>query len=154
MKADVRALIAELRRVVYELRPPALDELGLVGALDRHLATYQGAPGGTRVHLHAPDALPNLPAAVEVAAFRIVAEAVTNAVRHAHAARCEVRLVLNGCLIVEVADDGTGIAAATPAGAGLRSIRERATELGGACVVTPHEPHGTVVRATLPVHRG
>ena len=153
MKTDVRALIAELRRVVYELRPPALDELGLVGALDRHLATYQGAPGGTCIHLHAPDALPELPAAVEVAAFRIVAEAVTNAVRHAQAARCEVRLVLNGCLIVEVADDGTGIVAATPAGAGLRSVRERAAELGGACVVTPREPNGTVIRATLPVHR-
>jgi signal transduction histidine kinase len=153
LKSDVRAVIAELRRVVYQLRPPALDELGLVGALDRHLATYPQAPGSTRIHLHAPDPLPPLPAAVEVAAYRIVAEALTNAVRHARATRCEVRLALNGRLIVEVADDGTGITPAAPAGAGLRSVRERAAELGGQCVIAPREPSGTLVRATLPVHR-
>jgi signal transduction histidine kinase len=154
LKSDVRALIAELRRVVYELRPPALDELGLVGALDRHLATYQGAPGSTRVHLHAPDPLPELPAAVEVAVYRIVAEAVTNAVRHAGAGRCDVRLALNGRLIVEIADDGAGITSNTRTGAGLRSVRERAAEVGGDCVVASREPSGTVIRATLPVHHG
>jgi two-component system NarL family sensor kinase len=154
LKADVRSVMAELRRVVYQLRPPALDELGLVGALDRHLATYREAPGGPRVRLHAPDTLPGLPAAVEVAAYRIVAEAVTNAVRHAGAGRCDVRLALDGSLLVEVADDGAGIAAPVPSGAGLRSVRERAAELGGECVVTGREPGGTLVRAILPVHRG
>ena len=146
-------MIAELRRVVYQLRPPALDELGLVGALERHLATYQGPPGSTEVVLHAPPVLPGVPAVVEVAAYRIVAEAVTNAVRHAHAAHCDVRLELNGGLLVEVSDDGTGIAATAAAGTGVHSVRERALELGGECVVTRRVPSGTRVRAVLPVRR-
>ncbi|WP_130290705.1 sensor histidine kinase [Pseudonocardia sediminis] len=154
LKSDVRVVIADLRRVVDELRPPALDELGLAGALDRHLATYRSVPGRTRIRLHPPGPLDGLSAAVEVAAYRIVAEAVTNAVRHSGASTCEVRIALEDRLVVEVVDDGRGIPSPEPAGTGLPSLRERASALGGECVVSRRDRGGTRVRAALPVHHG
>jgi signal transduction histidine kinase len=95
-----------------------------------------------------------LPAAVEVAAYRIAGEAVTNVVRHAHATTCVVRLeVRDGRLVVEVADDGVGIAEDVQAGVGLVSLRERASELGGRTEITCPAGGGTVVRAWLPMGR-
>lgn len=154
LKADVRVVIADLRRVVDELRPPALDELGLSGALARYLATYRSAPGQTLIRLHSPDPLDGLSAAVEVAAYRIVAEAVTNAVRHSGAMTCDVRIALHDRLVVEIVDDGRGIPTPEPAGTGLPSLRERASALGGECVVSRRDRGGTRVRAALPVCRG
>jgi signal transduction histidine kinase len=91
-----------------------------------------------------------LPAAVEVAAYRIAAEAVTNAARHAAASRCVVRIAVNGALDLEIADDGTGIAPGSQPGVGLTSIRERAAELGGTCTFGSGDG-GTIVRARLPL---
>jgi two-component system, NarL family, sensor kinase len=138
--------IADVRRLVYELRPPALDELGLVQAL-REQASRLGGDGA----IDAPERLPPLPAAVEVAAYRIATEAMTNVVRHAHATRCDVRLSLNGGLVLEVEDDGSGLPAGCRAGVGLYSMRERAAELGGSCTVAGRPGGGTVVRALLPL---
>jgi len=107
LKRDVQEAIADIRRLVYDLRPPALDELGLVAALQLQIAHYQQAE--LRIALDAPEALPPLPAAVEVAAYRIVAEALTNVVRHAHARRCRVRLAIDGALEIEVLDEGIGL---------------------------------------------
>ena len=95
--------------------------------------------------------MPHLPAAVEVAAYRIATEAMTNVVRHADAGHCRVRLSLNGNLFLEVEDDGRGLPAAYRIGVGLRSMRERAAELGGSCVVEARPGGGTLVRAQLPV---
>jgi signal transduction histidine kinase len=149
LTAQLQASTADVRRLVYDLRPPALDDLGLVGALRAHLARVESA--NLQVTLAAPDQLPALPAAVEVAAYRIAQEAVANVARHAHARCCTVRLALEGtALVVEVTDDGAGIATAPPAGVGLRSMRERAAELGGACTVTARPEGGTGVRAFLP----
>ena len=85
-------MVAEVRRVVDDLRPRALDQFGLVGALRQRCQTFQTREGLALVELRLQSALPELPAAVEVAAFRIATEALTNAARHAHATRCRIEL--------------------------------------------------------------
>jgi two-component system NarL family sensor kinase len=150
IKSQVQAAIADIRRLVYELRPPALDELGLVSAIREQAAQYNVA-NGLRVSVIAENELPALPAAVEVAAYRIVLEALTNAVRHSHAHHCEIRMALGDALQIEIIDDGIGIAPTHRAGVGLASMRERAAELGGTCVVESLPGGGTRVIARLPV---
>jgi two-component system, NarL family, sensor kinase len=151
LKADVQAAVADTRRLVYELRPPALDELGLVAALRKQAASLGLDGQGIQVQVEAPDRLDGLPAAVEVAAYRIALEALTNARRHAQARRCQVRLALDDGLRIEVRDDGRGLPADPADGVGLASMRERAGELGGWCQIEPALNGGTSVRAWLPV---
>jgi signal transduction histidine kinase len=148
LKEQAQAATREVRRVVYQLRPPALDELGLVPALQEQAAQYGQA--GLRVSVAAPQELPPLSAAVEVAAYRIAQEAMTNVVRHAHARTCLVRLWVDDRLHLEVADDGRGLNGAR-VGVGLTSMRERAEELGGNCTVEPGQAGGTSVRARFPL---
>jgi signal transduction histidine kinase len=93
--------------------------------------------------------LPALPAAVEAAAYRIVAEALTNVVRHSTATRCAVRIALDGAFEVTVTDNGDG-ASDGPPGLGWTSMVERAQELGGSCTITSR-PSGVTVRAVLPL---
>jgi signal transduction histidine kinase len=146
-----QAAVSDIRRLVYELRPPALDALGLLGALRTQVANQEH--GGLRISIHEPERLPPLPAAVEVAAYRIVLEALNNVVRHADAHRCVVRLVIDELpfmLYVEVTDDGKGVAEDRGTGVGLSSMRERAAELGGSCEVVALPSGGTRVRACLP----
>jgi signal transduction histidine kinase len=148
LKGEAQAATAEVRRVVYQLRPPALDELGLVPALREGAAQY--SQNGLRVSVEAPDQLPALSAAVEVAAYRIAQEAMTNVVRHAGAHLCTVSLHIDGDLYLEISDNGRGPNGARP-GVGLTSMRERAEELGGSCVVESRPAGGTRVVARLPL---
>lgn len=154
LAAETQHAIADIRRLVYDLRPPALDQLGLVGALRE----YVGGPlnaGGPRVIVEAPSALPPLPAAVEVAAYRIVQEAVANCRRHAAAATCRVTLaVAKSALRVAVEDDGRGLPPAVIPGLGLASMRERAAELGGECRIESTPGRGTRVSAAFPLPEG
>lgn len=146
--AHLQDVVADVRRLVHDLRPPALDDLGLVGALRQQAARLE--PPATVV----AEDLPPLPAAVEVAAFRVASEAMTNVARHARATTCTVRLrVDDGALRVEVADDGVGIAPDSQAGVGLVSLRERAAELGGTSAVSCPVNGGTVVTVVLPLRR-
>jgi signal transduction histidine kinase len=168
LEADLGAALADIRRLVYDLRPPALDELGLVGAIRQTAAPYAGrgdhagSDNGNRLHVEvvAPARLPPLPAAVEVAAYRIAQEALTNVVRHAHARTCQIRLSLEEtALRVAVADDGVGLPeprAGRPrhTGVGLVSMRERAEELGGTCQLQTPAEGGTRVLARLPLPQG
>ncbi len=143
--------VSDVRSLVYALRPPALDALGLLGALRVHADHH--TTGGVRVDVESPEGLPPLPAAVEVAAYRIVLEAVNNAERHADARRCTVHLTLDradGILCIEVTDDGRGIGKDPGTGVGLSSMRERATELGGSFEIEAVDSGGTRVRACLP----
>jgi signal transduction histidine kinase len=150
LKSQARSAIADIRRLVYELRPPTLDDLGLVGAI-REAASQHGA-NGSPVSVKAPEKLPSLPAAVEVAAYRIAQEAMTNFARHAGANRCEVRIAPDDATLrLEVTDDGRGIGADRGSGVGLNSMRERAEELGGSFGVESLPDGGTHVRATLPL---
>lgn len=143
LAGQLRQAIVEVRRIVYGLRPPVLDQLGLVGALRQH----QGWLGQLELTVDAPQALPPLPAAVEVAAYRIATEAVTNVVRHAHAHHTVISLRANGGrLDLSVSDDGASSTGWIP-GVGLASIRERATEVGGQCEVGPTRNGGRVAVA-------
>ena len=153
---EARAAVADLRLLVEGLRPPSLDQLGLVGAIvdqAERLGTADRAAAGPLVTVEArPQPLPELPAAVEVAAYRIAVEAVTNTVRHADARTCTVRLTAAERLTVEVTDDGNGLHdPSRPGGTGLESMRERAEEVGGELWLTVAQPRGTVVRAELPL---
>jgi signal transduction histidine kinase len=141
--------VNDIRRVVYDLRPPALDDLGLAGALRAQAAEYEAS--GVRFNLSLPDALPPLPAAVEVACYRIAQEAMTNVVRHAQANNCALTLAVDGALSLDVVDDGQGLPAERRAGVGLSSMRERAAEVGGQCQIEPGPAGGTRVRARLPM---
>lgn len=145
--AYLRGTVAEVRRIVDDLRPAALGDLGLVGAVRAHAARLDD--GGIEVTVDAPDDLGPLPAAAEVAAFRIVGEAMTNVARHARASRVLVTLARRaGALELCVQDDGVGVRPGAPTGVGLGSMHQRAAELGGTCEVTGGR--GTTVRAVLP----
>jgi signal transduction histidine kinase len=150
VKAQLQATIADIRRLVYDLRPPALDELGLVSALREQAMQYHSL-NGPQVIVVAPPRLPPLSAAVEVAAYRIVQEALTNVARHAQAHTCRVCLTLAEALTIEVLDDGQGLPNQPRVGVGLASMRERAAELGGTCVITKGATGGTRVLAQLPL---
>jgi signal transduction histidine kinase len=152
--------VAEIRRLVYGLRPPALDELGLVGAISDFAADLdhgKTSQGRLAVRVHSPqEGLPPLPAAVEVAAYRIATEAITNVARHASAQRCDIRLSLEQDmpgtpLLVEVTDNGRGLPAAPRSGVGTNSMRERAQEIGGVLEIVSKPEQGTRVRARLPL---
>lgn len=150
--AHAEEAINDIRRLVYALRPPALDDLGLLGSLREGAA--RSSRNGLRVAVEGPPAVSTLPAAVEVACYRIAQEALTNVVRHAHARTCTIRLRIGGAVCLEIIDDGVGLAPEYRAGIGLQSMRERAEELGGSCLVEPHPGGGTAVRVHLPLPEG
>jgi two-component system NarL family sensor kinase len=158
--AQTKATVAEVRRLVYALRPPALDELGLVEAIRDHVVEADGGSSlstGLQVTVHEPPGgLPPLGAAVEVAAYRIALEGLTNVVRHAGAQSCVISFSLdksvpNGILQLEIRDDGVGLRERFKTGVGLTSMRERAEEVGGTFVVEASPGGGTRLIARLPL---
>ncbi|GIJ46866.1 hypothetical protein Val02_37520 [Virgisporangium aliadipatigenens] len=151
LAGDLRTCTVEVRRLVDQLRPPALDR-GLPAALRAEGRRFDGEE--LSVTVDAPDELDGLPAAVEVAAYRIVAEALTNVARHAHAARCTITVELSDALVLTVVDDGVGLPTAGRRGVGLDSMRERAEELGGTCALRTVAPHGTAVEVRMPLRLG
>jgi signal transduction histidine kinase len=154
LEIDMQTALSDIRRLVYDLRPPALDELRLLGAIREDATRYLTQPAdapGLAICIEAPESLPPLPAAVEVAAYRIVQEALTNVVRHAHARTSWVRVNVDESLQVEITDDGLGLPTSRHIGVGLLSMRERAEVLGGTCVVEQHLAGGTRVLACLPL---
>ncbi|GHO66840.1 hypothetical protein KSC_057320 [Ktedonobacter sp. SOSP1-52] len=152
VRAQTQASIDDIRRLVYNLRPPILDEWGLVAALREYVAQY--TLKNVLVSLDAPEPLPLLPAAVEVAIYRIVLEALANVIKHARATTCAIRLdLLDDVLTAEVQDDGPGRTAGCRAGVGMTAMRERAEELGGSCIVEDVAPHGTRVFARIPLRK-
>ncbi len=147
--------ISEVRQLVHGLRPRALDEFGLVGAIrEQVMGIDRAGMPGPDVVIVAGAELPPLPAAVEVAAYRIATEAITNAIRHAHARQCRVRITANAALEVEVTDDGHGWAGRLTPGVGIQSMRERAADLGGTLTIEPVPGGGTSVLACLPLTTG
>ncbi len=172
--ATHQTIIVDLRRLVDGLRPPALDQLGLAAAVAQHARSLDvpgaalgacddiddvtgahSAPRPMRPVEFVIDAAPDLeplPAAVEIAAYRICLEAMTNVVRHAAASTCTVRIWRKDAAVwVTISDDGVGLAAGHHKGVGWQSLRDRAAELGGTCTVTAGPSHGTTVRARLPL---
>jgi signal transduction histidine kinase len=168
LKEESQEAVDDVRRLVYGLRPPALDDLGLVVAIRQQAAkhgriaaaTGAGRPrseageNGPVFSVEASEPLPPLPAAVEVACYRIAQEAMTNVARHAKASSCRVNLSINeatGVLELEVTDDGVGVPEDRRAGVGMNSMRERAEELGGTLTIEPIPQGGTRVLARLPL---
>jgi signal transduction histidine kinase len=152
LQKGLRGTVAEVRRIVEGLRPPALDDLGLFGAL-AELGHELSGETGLELAVELPGQAPPLPAAVEAAAYRIAQEALTNVVRHAGASRCRVSgSVSEGALMLEVSDDGRG-GAGPGRGIGMHTMHERAREIGGQVDVRSRE-RGTSVTILLPLHNG
>ncbi|WP_236022780.1 sensor histidine kinase [Dictyobacter formicarum] len=150
LKIQAQASISDIRQLVYNLRPPILDEWGLTGALREQVAQYQ--LNNVQVSVEVEEPLPALPAAVEVAAYRIAMEALANVIRHAQASRCTIRLsICDQTLLVDVQDNGQGLPQKYQAGVGMHAMHERAAELGGSCVITPIATGGMRVLASLPL---
>ena len=148
-----QTLITDIRRSSAASRPPVLDQLGLVDAVRQRAAAFTHGADDAALHVHldaAPDIEP-LPAATEVAAYRIALESLTNVTKHSGADTCHVRLWKDDALHIDIQDNGTGLPATYRAGVGLTSIRERATELGGTATITDAPPHGTHIQAVLPL---
>jgi len=168
IRQQTKAAIDAVRGLAHTLHPPELEVLGLVGALRQRAEGYTMAgDNGLRISLAASDLLPTLPAAVEVAAYYIAHEALTNVQRHAGAQCCSLRLALvartsgddpvltaldGPVLEVEIIDDGHGVAGdgRSSGGLGLASMQERAAEVGGTCVIERVATGGTRVYARLP----
>jgi len=148
LENDIETTLEDVRRLAYNLRPPSLDQLGLGGAM-RELAARYEPRVSTSIEIEAD--LTDLPAGVEVATYRITDEALTNVVRHAHAEHCQIRIWIDGCLWLQIADDGVGLPDRPRPGIGLTSMRERAEELGGRFGIEPNVPRGTRVIAELPL---
>lgn len=155
LAAGTKNVLGEIRRIVDDLRPRALDQLGLVSAIREKSAPFahpNGANNGLQVDVDASDVVLRLPAAVEVAAYRITLEAITNAARHGSARHCHVVLREDhDVLLVQVRDDGTGLPPHYTPGVGLRSMRERTAELGGSFTAQSDPAGGTLITAHLPL---
>jgi signal transduction histidine kinase len=140
---------SDIRRLVYNLRPPALDQLGLVGALRQHIGRFRRETG-LYVEFSASEGLP-LSAAAEVALYRMVQEALNNTYKHAQATSMSVELMrLGEALLLQISDNGTG-GAVEGNGTGLRSLRERAELLDGTLVLHSQPGAGTTLEIYLPV---
>jgi two-component system, NarL family, sensor kinase len=152
LRGDIGDAIVEIRRLVEGLRPPALDELGLVGALHREAERLSYQEGGRplTVSVDAPPDMPELPAAVEVAAYRISAEALNNAAKHSGAQNVSVRITVGEELHIQVCDDGAPGPDGWLPGVGMASMSERAAEVGGRYEARPG-PGGGSVEAVLPL---
>jgi signal transduction histidine kinase len=150
LRVQLQDAVGSIRDLAYALRPPALDD-GLVPAIEQQASAMNARGSGPVIRLSVDHPLPELSPAVEVAAYRIIMEAVGNAVRHSGASHCEVRLRVDGGLRVEVCDDGTnGVAEPIRPGVGIASMRERAGELGASLEID-RRPSGTRVHTVLPI---
>jgi len=151
LKGQTQGAVQEIRRIIYDLRPPALDDLGLVEALrDRFTLLGQGR---LKIILDATQELPSLSAAIERAVYRIAVEAVTNVVRHADARECHVHIYVEGDLFLDIHDDGSGLPLKYRMGVGLHAMQERAEELGGDFRILNIKGRGTQIHVRLPLKK-
>lgn len=157
LEEEMHAAIGEIRRLAANAYPSVLARSGFAQAVREYSATLADRlPAGNDIDIEIVihGDLGELPSAVEVAAYRIVCEALTNVANHAGARRCVVRAWLEGDLHVEVVDDGAWLTPCGSVGVGLRSMRERAHELGGTWVIEHRSSGGTRVAVDLPVAGG
>lgn len=149
LQTGIEGTLTSVRQLVYELRPPLLDQMGLGGAISDFVSRHEG---GGLIHLTLPQPMPSLNAAVEVAAYRIMQTGLDNVIKHAQATACDARLTItDDNLHIEIIDNGIGIADQYRAGVGLTSMRERAEELGGTFAIVPIQPNGTRLTVDLPL---
>lgn len=155
VKRQAQQLVGDVRQVVNNLRPPALDDLGLVEAVRSAITHLHSHPSALHIRLNEDGVPRHLPAAVEAAGYRIIMEAVTNVIKHAHAQHCQIalhRFADPHHLQITVEDDGVGLPEKTRANVGLRSMRERAEELGGTFQIQASRlMGGTQINVCLPL---
>ncbi|RTR27845.1 hypothetical protein EKG37_18310 [Robertmurraya yapensis] len=149
MDTQIKQLLQDIRRIVYSLRPSTLDDLGLLSAIKELISHYKTS----KIHftLDGPEMLPSLPAAVEIAVYRIVQEAITNVARHSKGKNCSISVVVDDKLHLQITDDGRGLPEHLQYGIGIKSMRERAEELGGSFTILSQSTGGTVIQADLPI---
>jgi signal transduction histidine kinase len=147
LESDSKAALKDIRHLVYNLRPPALDELGLLRAIQQDVPQHQGLD----IIFDFPPELPPLSAAVEAAVYRIVQEALANVVRHAQASRVCVGIETSTDLCLMIIDNGQGFPDSYRSGVGLNSMRERAEELGGTLKIVSAKSVGTTIEVRLPL---
>lgn len=157
VQSQMRETIEDIRQLVYRLRPPILDELGLGFALQELAVQFQDR--NLQINLEGVDQHFELPAATELAIYRIVQEALANVVRHAKASRCSIQLSKEEHSVqLLIQDNGSGLAEAgngSPStGLGIRSMKERAEELGGKCLLNTSSGRGTRIEVQIPVTGG
>jgi two-component system sensor histidine kinase UhpB len=155
VQSSVRASLEDLRRIAIELRPEALDDLGLGSALSV-LCDRFAQRSGLEVACAVPDVLPELPESTELVIYRVAQEALTNVARHSGSPRAELSLQPNDSQIVlTVRDYGQGLPTGRPPGSGMRGMRERAGLAGAALEIQDADPGpGTEVRLRVPVGAG
>jgi signal transduction histidine kinase len=151
LQDELRSAIGDVRRLVHGLRPPALDEFGLVAAVRSRMLAFEGHYGIEETRLDVTGDEVPLPAAIEVAVYRIVEEALTNASRHGRARHVAVTLRFSDVLQLTIEDDGVGLPARYVPGVGVHSMRERAEELGGTFAIGPGQPLGTRIDVEIPL---
>ncbi len=152
LRAETAAALEDVRRLVYDLRPPILDDVGLLEALRRLAERSRRGTDGLplSITLDLPESLPVLPTGVETATYRIVAEALTNVIRHSDASWALVSLKVDSALHLSVINDQSVAGPTWTAGVGLSGMRERAAELGGVLSAGP-EDQGGAVNVTVPL---
>ena len=149
LQSGIEGTLADIRQLVYGLRPPLLDQFGLMGAIKDFINQHDAS---ITINLDLPSDPPPLSAAEEVATYRIIQTAVDNVVKHAQATHCTVKLSLNDSqLNIDIIDNGIGIPANNKEGVGLSSMRERAEELNGTLTITSNQPQGTHLSVSIPL---
>jgi signal transduction histidine kinase len=153
LAGEIRRAVGDVRTIAQGLGVAELEDHGLEGALRRMADQFTVGGLPVQVDVEVRDGqLEGLPAAVEVAVYRIVGEALANAARHANAGRCTATVrALDHRLDVTVVDDGVGIPDTVQPGVGLRSMEQRAVEVGGTLVVSSGAGESTTVRASIPL---
>lgn len=157
VKTQAQDLVADVRRVVHDLRPPTLDEFGLVEALRGAIAQFRTHPNGLGIEFEADKLPDNIPAAVEAATYHIIMEAITNVIKHAQAHQCWIDLHVMAHpsrLQMTIDDDGIGLPELIMPNVGLHSMRERAEELGGTFSIQSRPTGGTRIIVSLPISEG
>ena len=152
LASQLQSTLDEIRRISRELRPEALDDLGLVNALIA-LSTRAARQGGLQIERHFSENLPPLSAELELVIYRVAQEALTNVLRHAGASRCVIGLEsADGRIELSVSDDGAGIPERVEGQAfGIEGMRERALLVGGSLAIEPGSGKGTTVRLSVPL---
>ncbi|MBT9153610.1 MAG: Signal transduction histidine-protein kinase/phosphatase DegS [Firmicutes bacterium] len=159
LKEVVRGSIKDIRKVIFDLRPMALDDLGLVPALKRYISDVK-EQRGLLVELSVQGLDRRMPSVVEVASFRIVQEGLNNVLKHARAAKVQVKIEFGkDALLISITDDGQGFAvdeALTERGEhfGLLSMRERVQLLEGTCQIESAPGRGASIMVRLPIREG
>jgi signal transduction histidine kinase len=146
---QAQSTMQDVRRLIHALRPPVLDDLGLVSGLNALAASF--SQSGVSISVRSANKLPEMPAAYEVAIYRIVQETLTNVVKHARANTCIIRLIFDQGFCLDIEDDGIGISKNRISGVGMSSMRERAEELGGTFTSNANVDHGTHIQVRLPI---